>query len=261
MNRQDKKRKKVHPPSWIDEAIAQNAGSEIFRWEADGKGYWIKHGRPTGSTKIHALGYRLSGLPFLHPVEAKDPRQSVLFEAQKLQRLHEAGLPVPPVRWITSDFFVMEDRGESLADRLKSVSSDEREMLLGKCVDALGALHRAGEYHGASQIRNFVLDSNGTVSIIDFEESFPSTASLRSLQFRDLFLLLYSLHRQRTETDYPRLIERYMRSSGNDDFAFELHRLYRRFSWIARLVAVDGIRHRLGSDAEILHRLFESIRR
>lgn len=261
MNRQDKKRKKVQAPSWIDEAIAQNAGREIFRWEADGKRYWIKHGRPTGSTKIHALGYRVSGLPFLHPVEAKDPRQSVRFEAQKLQRLHEAGLPVPSVCWTFPDFFIMEDRGESLADRLKTALSDEREILLGECIDALGALHRAGEYHGASQVRNFVLDKSANVSIIDFEESFPSTASLRSLQFRDLFLLLYSLHRQRTETDYPRLIERYMRSSGNDDFALELHRLYRRFSWIARLIAVDGIRHRLGSDAEILHRLFESIRR
>ncbi len=261
MNRQDKKRKKVQAPSWIDEAIAQNAGREIFRWEADGKRYWIKHGRPTGSTKIHALGYRVSGLPFLHPVEAKDPRQSVRFEAQKLQRLHEAGLPVPSVCWTFPDFFIMEDRGESLADRLKTALSDEREILLGECIDALGALHRAGEYHGASQVRNFVLDKSGNVSIIDFEESFPSTASLRSLQFRDLFLLLYSLHRQRTETDYPRLIERYMRSSGNDDFVLELHRLYRRFSWIARLIAVDGIRHRLGSDAEILHRLFESIRR
>lgn len=261
MNRQDKKRKKVQAPSWIDEAIAQNAGREIFRWEADGKRYWIKHGRPTGSTKIHALGYRVSGLPFLHPVEAKDPRQSVRFEAQKLQRLHEAGLPVPSVCWTFPDFFIMEDRGESLADRLKTALSDEREILLRECIDALGALHRAGEYHGASQVRNFVLDKSGNVSIIDFEESFPSTASLRSLQFRDLFLLLYSLHRQRTETDYPRLIERYMRSSGNDDFALELHRLYRRFSWIARLIAVDGIRHRLGSDAEILHRLFESIRR
>ena len=248
------------PPEWIEKAIAENPGRDIFPVEREGRRYWIKFGRPTGSSGIHALGYRLSALPFLRPVQVKDALQATAFEAGKLQRLHGKGVPVPQVLWQSEKYFVMGDTGESLAKLLKSTGAKETERRLLQVVEVLSALHLTGEYHGASQIRNFTLDEKERVSVIDFEESFEESADLKALQFRDLFLLLYSLHRQKTEADYPALLRNYMESSGNREFEGELHRLYERFRWLAKLVAVEGVRKRMGSDADILHRLFQSLK-
>ncbi len=248
-------------PEWIGRALQEHPDREVFTVKEGEKRYWLKKGRATGSTAIHSLGYRLTKLPFLRPVERKEASQSARFEAEKLRRLGAKGLPVPAVVWEEEGFFVMEDRGESLAPRLKRVERTEAEPWLQQVAGALARLHRAGEYHGASQIRNFTLSEDGAVSLIDFEESFPEDTSLEALQFRDLFLLLYSLHRQKQEADYPALLQHYMERSGNESFAEDLHRLYARFRWLAAIVGVEGVRRRLGSDAQILHRLFESLKR
>ena len=247
-------------PEWIGEALRAQPEKEIFSVEHAGERYWIKKGRPTGSKRVHALGYRLTGLPFLRPVERKTAEEAAAFEAQKLRRLHALGLPVPEVVWSEEGCFAMRDTGEGLSGRLKRADRVTADRWLSGVVEALAALHRHGEYHGASQIRNFTVDDAGKVSVIDFEESFEKEADLKALQFRDLFLLLYSLHRQKQETDYPALLVDYMERSGNRDFAGELAALYRRFRPLAALVSVEGVRRRLGSDAEILHRLFESLR-
>jgi tRNA A-37 threonylcarbamoyl transferase component Bud32 len=193
-------------------------------------------------------------------VERKSAEAAAAWEAEKLRRLAEKGLPVPEILVEGEGFFVMTDRGEGLAGLLKRAEAELAKRWLEGVVDALAALHRAGEYHGASQIRNFVLDGDEGVGIIDFEESFPADSDLKALQFRDLFLLLYSLHRQKQEADYPVLLRRYMAASGNESFEEELRALYHRFRWLAKLVEPERVRRRLGSDAEILHRLFESIR-
>ncbi len=251
---------RVERPEWIDRALQEHGEREVFPIDEGGKRYWLKRGRPTGSTVIHSLGYRLTGLPFLRPVERKNAAESTRYEAGKLRQLREKGLPVPSVVWEEDAFFVMEDRGESLAPRLKRMAEEEAKPRLHKVVEVLAKLHRSGEYHGASQIRNFTLAENGELSLIDFEESFPSGTPLKALQFRDLFLLLYSLHRQRQKADYPALLRHYMEESGNREFAEELHGLYDRFRWLAAVVGNERVRKRLGSDAEILHRLFESLR-
>jgi len=247
-------------PQWVVEADLAHEREEIFPLERGGRRYWFKRGRPTGSTAIHTLGYRLTGLPFLRPVERKEAVEAAAWEAEKLRRLGMSGLPVPELIAEGEGYFVMSDRGEGLAEKLKRTDRERADRWLGGVVDVLAALHRAGEYHGASQIRNFVLAADETVGIIDFEESFDPASDIEALQFRDLFLLLYSLHRQKHETDYPALLERYMAASGNGAFAHELRGLYRRFRWLAKLVAPKAVRRRLGSDAEILHRLFESLR-
>jgi len=251
---------KRETPQWIVEADLAHEREEIFPLERGGRRYWFKRGRPTGSTAIHALGYRLTGLPFLRPVERKDAVEAAAWEAEKLRRLEAKGLAVPSVVAEGEAFFVMTDRGGELAEKLKHADRETADRWLNGVVGALAALHRVGEYHGASQIRNFVLSNEDEVGIIDFEESFDAASELRALQFRDLFLLLYSLHRQKHVTDYPALLERYMQESGNREFAGELHALYRRFRWLAKLVEPEAVRRRLGSDAEILHRLFESLR-
>ena len=247
-------------PEWIEKALRSHPEKEIFSVEHSGERYWIKKGRSTGSKGIHALGYRLTGLPFLRPVEKKSAAEAAAFEAAKLQRLHARGLNVPEVVYRGKGVFAMRDTGKGVAEALKRVERERADRWLSGVVETLASLHRQGEYHGASQIRNFTVDDAGKVSIIDFEESFEAEADLRALQFRDLFLLLYSLHRQKHETDYPALLEAYMERSGNRDFSDELSALYRRFRPLAALVAVEGVRRRLGSDAEILHRLFESLR-
>jgi len=55
------------------------------------------------------------------------------------------------------------------------------------------------------------------------------------------------------------MIDIYMQNSGNSDFAKELQKLHSRISLLATVLKKERIRKMFGSDAEILHRLFESI--
>ncbi len=243
----------------IDEKVDRQVSLEIFSIDHDGKRYWVKRSRATGSGAMHRFGYAILKMSIMAPAARKSRQEAQRFEAEKLERLYECGIAVPKVVIKKDDYFVMEDRGESLAPILKHSGAKETDALTGKTVASLGTLHKKGFYHGASQIRNFTRHSDGEIYIIDFEESFSQNVDIKSLQLRDLFLLLYSLHRQRCEIDYKKLIEEYMRFSGNNDFASELRKIYKKLSLPAKLLKNDKIRRMLGSDAEILHRLFESI--
>jgi len=80
---------------------------------------------------------------------------------------------------------------------LKRSNKKETDAIVEKTAEVLGDLHRRSFYHGASQIRNFTMDDRGNIHIIDFEESFSKSVDMKALQLRDLFLLIYSLHRQK----------------------------------------------------------------
>lgn len=235
---------------------------EVFPIEIDSeeRQVWVKFGRPTGSNYFYKIGYKLLKFPFLRPVQKKSATQSIQFEANKLQRLYKKALRVPRVICLEDDYFIMSDTGESISNIIKS-KKDKRDIepLIWQSVELLSLLHNQNEYHGASQIRNFTVSRTNFVYIIDFEESFEDESNLKALQFRDIFLLLYSLHRQRVELNYLELFTHYTTRSNNQEFLEQMESLYLRFNWLIKFMGVSWVQKRLGSDAKILYNLFKSL--
>jgi tRNA A-37 threonylcarbamoyl transferase component Bud32 len=158
------------------------------------------------------------------------------------------------------DFFVMEDTGPTFRavfhDDLLPASEESFALLF----DALGRLHQMGEYHGGSQTRNFTY-RDGKVYLIDFEENFDDSTPLRTLQFRDLFLLMFSLAKDRLPVDWGAMVERYSMVSGNDWTAGELRAFAQKTRFLERLVAFPPLWRILDKDSKATYRLIQDLKR
>ncbi len=243
------------------EAARNAPEKEVFSFAVGEKRYWIKRARPTGSNLLHHAAWRVTKLPLLVPVERQNAAEALQHESSKLRRLAAGGIPVPKVVLVTEEYFVMEDNGTSLRRILREGREDElSRRLYRELFETLGTLHFIGEYHGGSQLRNFNY-RKGRIYFLDFEEKFPETIPLQTLQFRDLFLLLFSLVKDRHPLDYSEVIGRYMHSSGNDWAVEELKKLTEKTHALEALVRFPPIWKILDKDSKATYRMIQEIRK
>jgi tRNA A-37 threonylcarbamoyl transferase component Bud32 len=250
--------------SSFDEAVRKAAldhpHREVFAFEHEGRRYWLKRGRRTGSNLLHRAAWRLIRLPLLTPVKPQSPAASVAHESGKLTRLRQRGICVPRVLARERDFFVMEDTGPTFRalfhEALLPATQDSFALLF----DALGRLHRMGEYHGGSQIRNFTY-RDGRVCLIDFEENFDDSTPLRTLQFRDLFLLMFSLAKDRLPVDWAAMAERYSMVSGNEWVIRDLRDFAERTRMLERIITLPPLWRILDKDTKATYRLIRDLKR
>lgn len=243
----------------ISEATLINK-KEVFSFEFKGKRYWIKRARRSGSNLAHHLAWKITKIPLLIPVEAKTPEETLEFEAQKLKRLKSLGVLVPSVESIEKEFFVMEDSGKSVRHHLREAkSSKERQIIYKKLFEAIALLHKADEYHGASQIRNFTYKDD-RVYIIDFEESFSKDIDIKILQFRDIFLLLFSLAKDRFDIDYREYLLYYSKVSGNSEIFDRLRDFISRVEFIEKIIGFKPLYGVLDKDTKALYRLIGELK-
>jgi hypothetical protein len=192
--------------------IREEPGKEVFPFHHNGTKFWLKRTRPTGSNILHRSAWSLSRFPLLVPVETNNPGRALKLEAKKLSRLERNGLPVPRIVESTDSFLILEDRGVNTRTALRSGLVTQEE-IFPEILRLLAKLHRTGEYHGASQIRNFVY-RDGEISILDFEESFSGKIPLESLQRRDLFLLFFSMVKDGYTSPLSLLLREYELAGG-----------------------------------------------
>ena len=242
------------------EAAQTRPKKEVFAFEHGGKRYWLKRGRRTGSNLLHRAAWQLSGLSLLTPVKRQAPHAALQHESRKLQRLREKGIPVPQVHLVTDDFFVMEDTGQSFRSAIRKGILESSERTYALLFRHLGLLHRSGEYHGGSQLRNFTY-REGRVSLIDFEENFSETIPLETLQFRDLFLLLFSLAKDRHPLDYAAMTELYSDTSGNAWARERLRQFAGKAAPIEKIIAFPPLWRLLDKDTKALYRLIGELKR
>jgi len=241
------------------EAAARTAPKkEILSFEYQGQRYWLKRGRPTGSNLLHRAVWHLSRFPLLVPVLRQDAAQARAYESDKIRRLGTSGHPVPEILLTTDAWFVMSDTGPVLRDLL--YRRERNDARVRQIFEALGALHRSGEYHGGSQLRNLTW-SDGKIHFIDFEERFDPAIDRETLQLRDLFLLLFSFAKDRIPMDYPEQISYYRSVSGNDDFDRRLHSLFRHLGWLERTIALPPIWKILDKDTKATYRLIQELKK
>ena len=246
--------------SVAEAAARQRPEKEILPFEWKGSRYWLKRARKTGSNPLHHAAWKIFRLPLLVPVRSQTPKEALLHESGKLRRLREAGLSVPDVPLVTEEFFVMEDNGPTAHHLLRHELDENPEKFVLKLFESLGELHRLGEYHGGPLVRNLTYYDD-SVGFIDLEESFAEDVPLRSLHLRDLFLLLFSLSKDRHPFDLDAAIPRYMRASGNDWAAFELKNFARKLRALEKIASFPPLWKILDKDSKAVHRLLQKLQR
>lgn len=233
---------------------------EIFSFKYKEKKYWLKKARATKSNIFHKIFYKLTSINIMIPVKTKTPREAMLFEIEKIQKFSKNGILTPNILIIKNDFFVMSDSGIPLYKLLKkSKSEEELYKYTDKLIETLSLIHLKGLYHGGAQSRNFTYLKD-SVAVIDFEESFDETVSLKTLQLRDLILLLLSMSKlKKFNIDYEYIIKSYCDKSGNRIFLNQLKNLFLQLNFLVKICEIKLIKKFLPNDVKGLLKLIKSL--
>ncbi len=190
---------------------------------------------------VRWLARRVTGqsLP-MRALLLSDAASSVAYEAHRLHSLALAGVRVPRVVHHGTGYLLLEHCGATVASQIEawSVSVCQRE--LQRLADELGAFHRAGQWHGAAQIKNLTTKSGQTWRI-DFEENFGELVPLSAAQALDIVLFLnsISLAGPIAEAEARRLLPDLLRAylAANPDRCVR-ETLERALPWVAGLARV-----------------------
>jgi tRNA A-37 threonylcarbamoyl transferase component Bud32 len=244
----------------IEKSIQEDPGSEIFSIIYEEEKFWVKRARKTGSNLLHKFAFFLSKNPIVTPVETKTDKESLKFESSKLQRLYALSIAVPKVIDRNEKYFIIEDCGQTVKHLIKNDPENYLVKLLDKIVTQLATLHNLGEFHGGSQIKNFTY-KNGKVYFIDFEESFNRDIDIKELQFRDLFLFLFSLSKLNTEINYESLLRKYITLTKNRNVIEKFHTLTSKVSFLMKLVENKIVWSLIDSDTKSIYRLLQDLKK
>ncbi len=162
---------------------------------------------------------------------------SVGFEARRLRALEQAGQRVPHLVHEGADYLLLEHCGNTVANLLEDWSMATCRAEFQREARGLGAFHRAGQWHGAAQIKNLTRQGGQTWRI-DFEENFGEQVPLPVAQALDVALFLNSvslagrLGEAESRQLLPQLLDGYLHENPDPRV---LEMLRRARPWVARL--------------------------
>ncbi len=138
---------------------------------------------------------RAAGVPLLRSAPAPGGAAAQRIEVRRLRSLAAAGVPVPEVLHVESEFFVQRWLGETRLDALLQ-RADAEALRWWTCgLDALIDLHARGQYLSQAFARNFIACGE-TLAMIDFEDDPLQVMSLERAQARDWLAYLHSSARE-----------------------------------------------------------------
>jgi tRNA A-37 threonylcarbamoyl transferase component Bud32 len=164
------------------------------------------------------------------------------YEAGRLKRLTADGVRVPRVALLTPEFFVLEHCGAIVEAHLANWPPATWRHELPRLASELGEFHRAGHWHGGTQIKNITL-RDGVSYRIDFEEDFGEFLPLPVTQAADLVLFLNSISlsgpivESEARKFLPQLIDHYFAANPDPEIRDVIRRglpLMKRLAGIAR---------------------------
>lgn len=139
----------------------------------------------------------LSGLCWLLMNERPSPerllKNTLQDEADRLVRLKAAGSSVPNVWYRAPDLLVLEYVGQDMPYLIRIATPEGRLTLMSQAAQELAHFHHAGFVHGGAQLRNLMIQEDGTATRIDFEENIGEALSLPLAQAYDVFQMLSSM--------------------------------------------------------------------
>lgn len=204
---------------------------------------WVKTLEPSRRRFYRLL---LAGLgralpfPILRPSKAGKGGDTLLRQAEQIDRFARAGLPVPRVHFADRDFLVMSDEGITLEQPVKSVRAREASELndgdlhkaLMEISAVLAQVHGAGLVHGRPKIRDFAWrDKRAT--LLDLEERPAEVMPLATAQARDVFLWLADLGTWPLSREVAQQAAQVLEHSMGDETLIEVRKLCRLLSIIA----------------------------
>ncbi|MFM2476817.1 phosphotransferase [Celerinatantimonas sp. MCCC 1A17872] len=243
----------LHLQDIIDNPLIEQMRAEnkkIGHLDLDYQRVWVKRCEQTKSNLFHCSVYALTHMKILMPVANKSAEQSLEFEASKLKLLAELGVNVPKVIGHDEQFLYLADTGRDLRSYFKKTPLDkeQRTEVILKALEQLAKIHNAGNYHAGAQIKNYTIDESGMVSAIDFEDSFDDQWPLIDIQFRDLFLFLFSLSSLGDQGIYAKVLERYLELTGNIEIQQRLTHTAKRLTPLLKLVGFFAKHNHLSHD-------------
>ena len=139
----------------------------------------------------------LSGLCWLLMNERPSPQRllknTLQDEADRLVRLKASGSSVPNVWYQAPDLLVLEYVGQDMPYLIRIATPEGRLTLMSQAAQELAYFHHAGFVHGGAQLRNLMIQEDGTATRIDFEENIGEALSLPLAQAYDVFQMLSSM--------------------------------------------------------------------
>jgi tRNA A-37 threonylcarbamoyl transferase component Bud32 len=159
-------------------------------------------------------------------------------EARRLVRLKAAGSAVPSVWYQAPDLLVLEYVGQDMPYLIRIAPPESRPTLMRTAAQELAHFHRAGFVHGGAQLRNLMIQDDGTATRIDFEENVGEALSLPLAQAYDVFQLVSSMAGLRGHEFSPterqalchQLLSEYLRANPDPMVYAQLTALEKKFA-------------------------------
>jgi tRNA A-37 threonylcarbamoyl transferase component Bud32 len=188
--------------------LSQNAHRRTFSFMHRDQKYWVKQPDAGEANVWHKIMLMLSKLlknNFFRPTVVTNPKNSLAYEARRLQELKKNGINVPEVMLHTPTYLVLEDAGTPLNILLlnSGMRNEEKKSLLVQLSRSLADMHNRGFYHSRPALRDMAY-KEGKIYFMDFEENLENSLSTEEAIVRDGFLYAHTLYRKITD---PELVE------------------------------------------------------
>ncbi len=174
-------------------------------------------------------------------------------EVKKLSFYSESGLNIPRiVTTYKNAWFIMLGQGECLEKSIVDWDDEQKVFMLLKCADDLLKWHSQGHHHGASQIRNLLLNDKQEIVRIDFEEELELVFLPEALKVIDLCLMVGSLNqlffdREQRQKVMAQIMLHYLSKSSDMNLNSIISRLNLWFQRASYLLSLYP--GKLGTDA------------
>lgn len=198
----------------------------------------VKGQRPLRSPWPHRmlnLFAWMAGVPYLKAVPVHGGARSQAIEIARLQALTTAGVAVPQVHHVATDYFVMSYLGANDLARVLREHGPKAYRLWLAAMEHLLLVHARGQYLSQCFARNIIV-SDRFEGLIDFEDDPLEVMTLAQAQARDWLIYLQStLWNLALEPDRLDAALRSVLERESDPVRDVLRHASRRLSWLRHL--------------------------
>lgn len=238
----------------VKELLSHYHKNRAFSTIYNGEKVWVKlpaMGEANFWHIVLKILYKITKNPLLAPTVVTDPKESLKYEAQKLQQLANTGINVPQVLAQSDDFIVLSDCGTPLSLLINSdkISLVEKKEILQKLSITLANMHNMGIYHSRPALRD-ITHKDGEVYFMDFEENLENILSQKDAITRDGLIYIHSIYRKVKNNDFVQYTISIYLQNLNQDIISNLQTEAKKYKFLHFLL--KNIEKFAGKDAKAL---------
>jgi tRNA A-37 threonylcarbamoyl transferase component Bud32 len=238
----------------VKELLSHYHKNRAFSTIYNGEKVWVKlpaMGEANFWHIVLKLFFKITKNPLFAPTVVTNPKESLKYEAQKLQQLANTGINVPKVLAQSDDFIVLSDCGTPLSLLINSdkISFIEKKEILGQLSTTLANMHNIGIYHSRPALRDITY-KEGQVYFMDFEENLENILSQKDAITRDGLIYIHSIYRKvRNQDLVSHALSTYIKNLKKD-LLINLQSEVKKYKFLHLLL--ENIEKFAGKDAKAL---------